>query len=402
MDLYEFQSRKLLNEQNIPIHRDVLITDIIGINKAIEILNNHFPLVLKAQVKTGGRGKAGGVKLAKNLEEVKGFAQDIFALNIKGHDVHSILITEAAKIVKEFYCSILFDRSKREYLLVFCSEGGVEIEEVAKSNPNAIIKHSFSPVLGLNEDIADEMCKKIKKTSNLNDDILMQIKNIMKSMWQVYKTNDATLVEINPLALCEDENMTQKIYALDAKISVDDNSIFRHQEKISEYEKFHQNMQVKNELDDFAKQNGINYVGLDGNIGIIGNGAGLVMSTLDVVSFNGGAPANFLDIGGGASKEHMQKSLKLIHMNAKVDAILINIFGGLTQCDLVANGIIDALSELNIKTDIVVRFSGNNAKLGLDILKTKNLPQITVAKNMEEAAQKVVEKASENLKNRQK
>ncbi|MDR0950367.1 MAG: ADP-forming succinate--CoA ligase subunit beta [Candidatus Ancillula sp.] len=381
MDLYEYQARKLLNKSGVKVQEGKLFER----NYASLANITQYPVVAKAQVKVGGRGKAGGVKLAKNETELDDSIQNILHLNIKGHQVNKVFVVPAANIEKEMYCSIMYDRSRSKYLLMFSFEGGVEIEELAKTNSEAIDKIYFNAVDGLKETDLEFL-----DNYSLNDSLLNQLKEAILNMWECYQEFDATLVEINPLCITSDG-----VEALDAKISLDDNAKFRHQEIFSDFF----DISVEDHLEAKAKEQGINYVHLDGEIGIIGNGAGLVMSSLDVVALAGRKfdsnnppkPANFLDIGGGASAEHMRKSLELIAEDKKVSAILINIYGGLTRCELVAEGLLEALNQTGLNLPIVVRFDGNGMDEGLDILKNANKPNIHTAEDMDSAAKLVVE-----------
>lgn len=390
MDLYEYQAKSLLSGCDIPVHNGYVVTN------PNEIMQFTESKVLKAQVQIGGRGKLGGVKVAKTYSDAQSIASEMFKLKIKGHEVKKILITDAANILEEYYASILFDRSKRKYLLILTKEGGVEIESLAVNNPEVIIKHYFDTSDGLTDNEAYNLCLK----ADFNADDSEVIAQILVKMWECYQKYDATLVEINPLAKCL-EGDTQKIYALDGKVSLDDNAWFRHYDL---YNGFNDELDTNNYFEELARKQNINYVKLDGNVGIIGNGAGLVMSTLDIVTQTGeqyyqngkasklNKAANFLDIGGGANADHMSKSLNLILSDPDVDRIFINIFGGLTQCDEVANGILKVLDRQSIEFPIVIRFAGNNASQGLQMLKNSNHKNIMVAKDINKAAQMIVEK----------
>jgi succinyl-CoA synthetase alpha subunit len=359
-------------------------------------------LVVKAQVKTGGRGKAGGVKRAKDPAELRTSAEAIFGMTIKGHKVEKIIVVPAAEIVAEFYASISFDRGERNYILMFSLDGGVEIEKLAVDSPEKLIKQHFSAITGLTDAVIDTVLKRVESQFDVkknSEKIISEIRNTLNSMWKCYVKNDATLVEINPLSVVNNGG-TLEVQALDAKISLDDNAKFRHLDLFNKYA----DNSSRNPFEVQAAEAGIHYVHLDGEVGIIGNGAGLVMSTLDVVALKGRAfqkenpprPANFLDIGGGASAEMMKKSLDLVLSDRKVRSVFINVFGGLTRCDLVAEGLLEALKNTGNDDSgrkdipIVVRFAGNGALEGLKILEDAKNANIYVADDMDDAALKAV------------
>ncbi|GHT83080.1 succinate--CoA ligase [ADP-forming] subunit beta [Actinomycetota bacterium] len=383
MNLYEFQSRRLLKDVGVKVADGEVLTS------SEPTRWSKFPSVVKAQVKTGGRGKLGGVKVVQNSSDLRTVLDEMFKLEIKNHNVERVLIVPAAQIVQEFYISITFDRSRQKYLLMFSSDGGVDIEELAASRPEAIIKHWFSATKGLTKEEVQEVLGEIAFcTNSMRDDV---IATALKC-WKCFVENDATLVEINPLAVVENADGIEHIEALDAKISLDDNASFRHLELFEELDK----IETKTEPEKKAAENDIAYVQLDGEVGIVGNGAGLVMSTLDLVSSlgakDGVKPANFLDIGGGASAQKMQTSLELVLDDENVKSVFINIFGGLTQCTLVAQGILGALENLDseILRPLFVRLAGNEAAQGRTILQATNNPLIKVFQDDNEAAKEAI------------
>ena len=344
-------------------------------------------VVVKAQVKTGGRGKAGGVKVAKSPEEAKEAAEKILGLDIKGHVVKRVMIAEGASIDKEFYFSVLLDRSNRTFLSLCSVEGGMEIEQLAEERPEALAKIAVDAVRGIDKAKAIE----IAKAGGFGDDLVDKVADVFVTLYKVFVEEDATLVEVNPLVLTTDG----KILALDGKVSLDDNAEFRHNDR--------HDLQ-RDDLDPLeakAKAMDLNYVKLDGEVGIIGNGAGLVMSTLDVVAYagekHGGVrPANFLDIGGGASAEVMAAGLDVILGDPQVKSVFVNVFGGITACDAVANGIVGALNTLGATATkpLVVRLDGNNVNEGRRILAEYGHPLVTVVETMDEAAEKAAELAN--------
>jgi succinyl-CoA synthetase beta subunit len=348
--------------------------------------------VVKAQVKTGGRGKAGGVKVAKTADEAEQYAEQILGMDIKGHTVKTVMIAQGARIAEEYYFSILLDRANRTYLAMCSKEGGMDIEQLAVERPEALARIAVDPNVGIDDAKADE----IFDAAGFPDADRAALTDVMKKLWVVYRDEDATLVEVNPLVKTEDG----AIVALDGKVSIDGNSEFRH----PEHEAFVDHSKT-DPLEVLAIEKGLNYVKLDGNVGIIGNGAGLVMSTLDVVAyageeFTGGAakPANFLDIGGGANAEVMANGLDVIFEDAQVKAVFVNVFGGITACDAVANGIVQAYEILKghgkEPKPLVVRLDGNNAELGRQILDEAGLPKLERVDTMDGAARRVAELAA--------
>jgi succinyl-CoA synthetase beta subunit len=345
-------------------------------------------VVVKAQVKAGGRGKAGGVKLAKTPEEAEEHASNILGMEIKGLTVNRVLVVPAEQIEEEYYFSFLLDRSNRSYLCIASIEGGVEIEEVAKTNPDAVKKIAIDPGTGVDKAKATEIVDESEFPDALRDQAI----SLVEKLWQVFSEEDATLVEVNPLARLAGD----RLEALDGKVSLDENAEFRHEDHAAFEDKA-----AADPLEAKAKEKGLNYVKLDGSVGIIGNGAGLVMSTLDVVAYageehGGQKPANFLDIGGGASSEVMANGLDVILNDEQVKSVFVNVFGGITSCDAVANGIVNALEILGDEANkpLVVRIDGNNVEEGRRILDEANHPLVVIEDTMDGAAAKAAELAN--------
>lgn len=384
MDLFEYQARDIFEKYNVPVLKGLIADTPEQAQKAAEQIGGT--VVVKAQVKIGGRGKAGGVKVAHSSEEARQAAEKILGLDIKGHVVKRVMIAEGAKIAKEFYFSVLLDRSNRTFLALCSVEGGMDIEQLAEERPEALAKVPIDAVKGI--DLAKAL--EIAKLGGFDDELAAKVAPVFVKLYEVFKKEDTTLVEVNPLVLTEDG----EVIALDGKVTLDDNAEFRHEREQME----------RDELDPLeakAKQMDLNYVKLDGEVGIIGNGAGLVMSTLDVVAYAGARhggvkPANFLDIGGGASAEVMAAGLDVILNDPQVKSVFVNVFGGITACDAVANGIVGALDTLGSKASkpLVVRLDGNNVNEGRKILADANHPLVTVVETMDEAADKAAELAS--------
>ncbi|MGA9748312.1 MAG: ADP-forming succinate--CoA ligase subunit beta [Nocardioides sp.] len=385
MDLMEYQAKELFAKHDVPVTPGIVAVTPAEARAAAEELG---VVVVKAQVKAGGRGKAGGVKLAKTPDEAEQHADAILGMQIKGLTVNRVLIAPAASIDEEYYFSFLLDRSQRQYLCIASVEGGVEIEEVAKTNPDAVRQTAIDPGAGVDEAKAREIVADAKFPEALVDQAVQTV----MALWQVFVEEDATLVEVNPLARLAGD----KLEALDGKVSLDENAEFRHED--------HAGFEIKDETDPLelkAKDKGLNYVKLDGAVGIIGNGAGLVMSTLDVVAYagekHGGVkPANFLDIGGGASAQVMADGLDVILHDAQVKSVFVNVFGGITSCDAVANGIVGALDILGDEATkpLVVRLDGNAVEEGRRILDERNHPLVTLVDTMDGAADKAAELAN--------
>ena len=389
MDLYEYQARDVFEAHGVPVLRGVVATTPDEARAAAEQLGGGT-VVVKAQVKTGGRGKAGGVKLAHSPDEAAEKAGEILGMDIKGHTVHRVMIAEGAKIAEEYYFSLLLDRANRSYLAMCSVEGGMDIEQLAVERPDALAKVEVDPATGIDAAKAEE----IVTTAGFADDLKGPVAEVLQKLWVVYRDEDATLVEVNPLVRTEDG----AIVALDGKVSLDANADFRHPDHEALEDK-----QAADPLEAAAKDKGLNYVKLDGSVGIIGNGAGLVMSTLDVVAYageelGGQKPANFLDIGGGASAQVMADGLHVILGDEQVKSVFVNVFGGITACDAVANGIVQALQLLGDEATkpLVVRLDGNNVEEGRRILAEANHPLVTIEETMDGAARKAAELAAAN------
>ena len=384
MDLFEYQARDLFEAHQIPVLAGAVATTPDQAHAAAAKIGGK--VVVKAQVKVGGRGKAGGVKLAENADDAKEKASAILGMDIKGHTVHKVMIAQAAPIESEYYLAILLDRANRNFLVMASVAGGMEIEEVAHKTPEKLAKVGINPNIGIDKAKALE----IAKGGQFPADVLDQVADVLVKLWQAFIKEDATLMEINPLVKTSDG----KVIALDGKVTLDDNSTFRHpeHEKLVDHDS-------TNPLEKLAKEKDLNYVKLEGQVGIIGNGAGLVMSTLDVVAYAGEKygvkPANFLDIGGGASAEVMANGLSIILGDSDVKSVFVNVFGGITACDAVANGIVQALDMLGSKATkpIVVRLDGNNVELGRKILNDANHPLVQQLETMDGAAAKAAELA---------
>lgn len=385
MDLFEYQARDLFEAHGVPVLAGIVAQTPEEAKAAAEKIGGV--VVVKAQVKVGSRGKAGGVKVAKTPDEAFEHASAILGMDIKGHTVHKVMIAQGADIAEEYYFSVLLDRANRNYLAMCSVEGGMEIEQLAVERPEALARIAVDPAVGIDRAKADEIVDAAGFDPELREDVA---KAILK-LWDVFTREDATLVEVNPLV----KTGAGEILALDGKVTLDENADFR--------QKGHAALEDKDSTDPLeakAKENDLNYVKLDGEVGIIGNGAGLVMSTLDVVAYAGEAhgnvkPANFLDIGGGASAEIMAAGLDVILNDAQVKSVFVNVFGGITACDAVANGIVKALEILGDKENkpLVVRLDGNNVEEGRRILAEANHPMVTLADTMDEGADKAAELA---------
>jgi succinyl-CoA synthetase beta subunit len=386
VDLFEYQARDLFESYGVPVLAGIIADTPEAAKAAAERIGGLT--VVKAQVKTGGRGKAGGVKVAPTADDAFTAAQAILGLDIKGHVVKRVMVAAGAKIAQEFYFSVLLDRANRSYLSLCSVEGGMEIEELAVERPDALAKIEVDPVAGIDLAKATE----IARAGHFPEELVAKVAPVIVKLYEVYKGEDATLVEVNPLVLTEDGS----ILALDGKVTLDENAGFRHPN--------HEALEDKDAADPLeakAKANDLNYVKLDGEVGIIGNGAGLVMSTLDVVSYagekHGGVkPANFLDIGGGASAEVMANGLDVILGDPQVKSVFVNVFGGITACDAVANGIVKALEILGAAATkpLVVRLDGNKVEEGRAILSAAGNPLVTLADTMDSGADKAAELAN--------
>jgi len=392
VDLFEYQAKQLFAEYGVPVPQGKVASTASEARAiADEFAAAGKPrVVVKAQVKTGGRGKAGGVKVAEGPEDAQAKAEQILGMDIKGHTVHRVLVEEASDIAEEYYFSFLLDRANRDFLSICSAEGGMEIEEVAVTNPDAVAKISIDPLTGAPANIAAE----IAKAGRLPEAAAQGAAEIITKLWDAFVGKDATLVEVNPLILTKDG----RVVALDGKVTLDENAEFRQDLESLTFAEEGDPLEVA------AKAKGLNYVKLDGEVGIIGNGAGLVMSTLDVVAyageeFGGVKPANFLDIGGGASAEVMADGLEIILGDPAVKSVFVNVFGGITACDAVANGIVQALELLEGRGDdvtkpLVVRLDGNNAELGRQILDERAHPAVRRVDTMDGAAAQAAELAA--------
>jgi succinyl-CoA synthetase beta subunit len=391
VDLFEYQARDLFEAHGVPVLAGAIATTPEQARAAAEEIGpkSGGVTVVKAQVKTGGRGKAGGVKVAKTADEAEQAAAAILGMDIKGHTVGTVMVAQGARIAQEYYFSVLLDRANRSYLAMCSKEGGMEIEQLAVERPDALARVEVDPNTGIDEAKAQE----IVQAAGFDAETGAKIVPVLQRLWEVYRDEDATLVEVNPLVKTEEGD----IVALDGKVTLDENAGFRHPD--------HEALEDKaaaDPLEAAAKAKGLNYVKLDGSVGIIGNGAGLVMSTLDVVAYAGEEfegspkPANFLDIGGGASAEVMANGLHIILGDEQVKSVFVNVFGGITACDAVANGIVGALNNLGDEATkpLVVRLDGNNVEEGRRILAEANHPLVTIEETMDGAARKAAELAS--------
>ena len=390
MDLYEFQAKDLFAKHGVPTQSGEVVRTPQAAKEAATRIGGL--VVVKAQVKTGGRGKAGGVKLAKDPQEAYDRAHDILGLDIKGHVVHQVLINPAADIAEEYYVSFLLDRANRTFLAMASKEGGMEIEQLAVERPEALAKVPVDALVGCDAAKAAEITDAAGFDASVRDQVI----EILQKLWDVFVKEDATLVEVNPLV----KTPEGQVVALDGKVSLDDNAEFRHPDHEALVDDT-----ATDPLEIRAKEKDLNYVKLSGSVGIIGNGAGLVMSTLDVVAyageeFGGQKPANFLDIGGGASAQVMADGLEIILSDAEVKSVFVNVFGGITACDAVANGIVQAVELLAAKGEavtkpLVVRLDGNNADLGRQILRDAGNPLVELVDTMDDAARRVAQLAAQ-------
>ena len=377
MNLFEYQGKRLYKDFSIPTPKSIFVSSISSISDNHDL---NYPLVVKAQVQVGGRGKAGGIKVANNFEELIEYSNEILGMDIKGHIVESLLIEEASTIQEEYYISFTLDRSAKKYLMMLSSKGGMDIEEVAENNPDDLIKLYISPSEGLNTEVVNKAIKDSKLNKDFND----ELNDVISKLYNLFVESDCDLVEVNPLAITN-----KGVSALDSKVSLDMNAVYRHDNFID----------IEKEIpipvsEQFAKEKNLNFIKLDGTVGIIGNGAGLVMSTLDVVSEYGGKAANFLDIGGGAKAETVTAALEVLESEDNVKSVLINIFGGITRCDLVAEGIVEATKGKDLKWPIIVRLDGTNSKEGLAILLENSNEKITISSSMDDAAKLAVKGAN--------
>jgi succinyl-CoA synthetase beta subunit len=375
MDLLEYQGKQLFARYDIAVSPGRAV---FTVEEAVEAADRiGYPVVVKAQVHIGGRGKAGGIKVAADAEEVRTHAANILGMDIRGHTVETLWIERASDIAEEYYASFTLDRAAKLHLGLLSARGGVDIEQVAAEEPDAIARLHVDPVDGLSADVAREWVERARLNPAATDDVV----EVMLKLYRAYVDGDADLVEINPLIV----TTAGRVHALDAKVTLDDNAAFRHD--WAEYEA----TQRRDEREAAAHAKGLQYVGLDGYVGIIANGAGLAMSTVDIVSQVGGDPANFLDIGGGANADVMANALEVINNDASVKSIFINIFGGITKGDEVANGIVQALGRVEIRSPIVIRLDGTNADEGRAILAAHESERFVSQPTMIDAARKAVE-----------
>jgi len=389
VDLFEYQARDVFEKHGVPVLAGAVATTAAEARAAAETIGakSGGVTVVKAQVKTGGRGKAGGVKVAKSADEAEQLAGEILGMDIKGHTVHQVMIAQGAQIDEEYYFSVLLDRTNRTYLAMCSKEGGMDIEQLAVERPEALARIAVDPNVGIDTAKAQE----IVDEAGFDAETGAKIVPVLEKLWLVYRDEDATLVEVNPLVRTNDGD----IVALDGKVTLDENAEFRHEDHAALEDKA-----AADPLEAKAKAKGLNYVKLDGQVGIIGNGAGLVMSTLDVVAYAGEAhgvkPANFLDIGGGANAQVMADGLDVILGDEQVRSVFVNVFGGITACDEVANGIKGALEILgdSATKPLVVRLDGNNVDQGRAILNELDHPLVTQVDTMDGAAAKAAELAA--------
>ncbi len=372
MKIHEYQAKEILARYEIPVTNEILCYSVGEVQDAAEKLG--YPCVVKAQVLTGGRGKAGGVKLVRNAEQATEAAGQILGMQIKEYTVEKVLVAQGVSFVSEIYAGLTIDRNTKSAVFMVSREGGVEIEEVAKDNPEAILKFTIDPDLG----IAPFVARKIAFALFDDPKLISQAVTLFQKLYKVFVDTDASLVEINPLVITSDGNLL----ALDGKMTFDDNALFRQPQILALNEP---SEDEKKEID--AKDKGLSYIRLEGSIGCMVNGAGLAMATMDMIKLYGGEPANFLDIGGSSNPQKVIDAMNLILSDKSVKVVMINIFGGITRCDDVAKGLIAALEQIKIQIPIVIRLSGTNSKEGLEILKNANLP---IVETMSEAAQKAI------------
>jgi succinyl-CoA synthetase beta subunit len=379
MDLLEYQGKQLFARHGVPVPTGTPATTVEEAVAAADEIG--YPCVVKAQVQVGGRGKAGGIKVAQNRQEAEEHAKNILGMDIKGHTVHEVWIEAASDIASEYYASIVFDRSAKRPLVMLSTQGGMDIEEVAERDPTAIARLHVDPLLGFQ----DFHGRRLAFEAGVDADVVRPIGAMLTKLYDAFVGEEAMLVEVNPLIVTPE----REVKALDAKVTLDGNSLFRHPDNAAL-----RNVAAEDEQERMARERGLTYVKLDGNIGILGNGAGLVMSTLDVVAQAGGEPANFLDAGGGSRAEAVTQAVEVILSNPNVSAVLFNIFGGITRCDEVAKGLIEAFNQINPQVPFVVRLDGTNDVEGRRLLADANLPNVHTESTMLGAAKKVVELAA--------
>ena len=382
MDLLEYQGKQLFARQGVPVPDG---RHAKAVDEAVAAADElGYPCVIKAQVQIGGRGKAGGIKVAENADEARSYADAILGMDITGPHgegpfaVHELWVEEASKIDAEYYASIILDRSAKKLLAMLSTMGGMNVEEIADKDPDALVRRHVEP----NDGFGTAQASQLVADAGVDEDVREKTAEMMVKLHDAFNELDATLIEVNPLVVTAD----REVVALDSKTTIDNSALFRHDE-VAEFE----NSSAEDPQEAMAKEKGLTYVKLDGNIGILGNGAGLCMSTLDVVAQAGGEPANFLDAGGGSKADAIVDALEVITSDEKVVALLFNIFGGITRCDEIAKGIIEASGRMNLKHPLVVRLDGTNSEEGLGLLAEAELPNLHVEKTMLGGAEKVVE-----------
>jgi succinyl-CoA synthetase beta subunit len=378
MDLLEYQGKQLFKRHDVPVPEGAPAGTVA---EAVEVAEGlGYPVVVKAQVLIGGRGKAGGIKLAHDREEVERHAGAILGMDIRGFTVRELYLERASDIAEEYYAAVVFDRSAKAPMVMLSRQGGMDIEAVAEEDPTAIAVVHVDPLIGFRDFHARRLCFE----AGIADDVLAPVGAMLGRLYETFVAEDAMLVEVNPLLVTGE----RQVVALDAKVTVDGNALYRHPETAAL-----RNAGAEDEQEAMARERGLTFVKLDGNIGILGNGAGLVMSTLDVVAQAGGEPANFLDAGGGSKAEAIVNAVEVILSNPKVDAVLFNIFGGITRCDEVANGLVTAFGQIDVRVPFVVRLDGTNDREGRQILADASLPNVWIEDTMLGAAARVVELA---------
>jgi succinyl-CoA synthetase beta subunit len=378
LDLLEYQGKQLFARHDVPVPAGEVADTVDGAAAAAHRIG--YPCVVKAQVAIGKRGKAGGIKVARDENEARAHCEAILGMDIRGFTVHDLWIEQASEISAEYYASIILDRSEKKLLAMLSTMGGINVEEIAEKDPEALAKRHIEPGEGFGAEQAEELAGE----AGIPEAAREATAELLARLYSAFTASDATLIEVNPLVLTR----SGEVVALDSKVTIDNSALFRHEELAALEDRSAQDPQER-----MAKERGLTYVKLDGNIGILGNGAGLCMSTLDVVAQAGGDPANFLDAGGGSKAEAIVDALEVILSDPKVDAVLFNIFGGITRCDEVAKGIIEASRQVELKVPLIVRLDGTNSEEGLGLLADAELPNLHVEKTMLGAADKVVELA---------
>jgi succinyl-CoA synthetase beta subunit len=378
MDLLEYQGKQLFKKHGVPVPEGRPASSVAEAVEAADELG--YPVVIKAQVRIGGRGKAGGIKLAKDRAEAEQHAQAILGMDIRGFTVHELYVEKASEIDEEYYAAVVFDRGAKKPMVMLSRMGGMDVEEIAAKDPEAMRMIHVDPLLGW----SDFHGRRLAYEAGIAEDVIRPVGQVLAKLYETFVAEDAMLVEVNPLLVTK----SREVVALDAKVTIDNNALFRHPDTAEL-----RDPSAEDPQEQMAKERGLTYVKLDGNIGILGNGAGLVMSTLDVVKQAGGEPANFLDAGGGSKAEAITSAVEVILSNPKVTAVLFNIFGGITRCDEVANGLVEAFRQIDVKVPFVVRLDGTNDEEGRRILEEANLPNVHVESTMLGAASKVVELA---------